>query len=75
VKRALRLPFAYKLRFVARLAGDHRVPWFTPLPLILLLLYLAMPLDVIPDFIPVIGGRETACVAGLPPASGVPCDH
>ena len=63
VKRAIRLPLAHKLRLVARLASDRRVPWIARIPLVLLLLYLAMPLDIIPDFIPVIGQLDDLLVA------------
>jgi hypothetical protein len=64
VKRAVRLPFAHQHRLVARLARDRRVPWFTRLPLVALLLYLAMPLDIIPDFMPVIGHLDDLLIAG-----------
>lgn len=65
VKRAMSLPFAHKFRLVARLAGDHRVPWRARIPLVMLLVYLAMPLDIIPDFIPVIGQLDDLLVAGI----------
>ena len=61
----MRLPFAHQLRFAARLAVDPRVPWYTRVPLVGLLVYLAMPLDIIPDFIPVIGQLDDLLVAGL----------
>lgn len=61
----MRLPFAHQFRFVTRLGFDRRVPWTTRVPLILLLLYLAMPLDIIPDFIPVIGHLDDLLVAGI----------
>ncbi len=65
VKLAMDLPFAHQLRFAARLAADPRVPWYTRVPLVGLLLYLAMPLDIIPDFIPIIGQLDDLLVAGV----------
>jgi len=44
-----------KLSLVGRLLRDSRVPWWAKALLPALALYLAMPLDVIPDFIPVLG--------------------
>ena len=61
----MHLPFAHQLRFAARLAADPRVPWYTRVPLVGLLLYLAMPLDIIPDFIPIIGQLDDLLVAGV----------
>ena len=49
-------------RGVWALARDPRVPWFVrvlPLPL---LVYLASPIDLIPDFIPVIGQADDILV-------------
>jgi uncharacterized membrane protein YkvA (DUF1232 family) len=65
VKRAMRLPLAHKLRFATRLAVDARVPLPARMALFALLVYLAMPLDIIPDFIPVIGYLDDLLVAGI----------
>jgi uncharacterized membrane protein YkvA (DUF1232 family) len=43
------------LRLVTRLARDETVPWVVRLRLWVLLGYLALPIDVVPDFIPVVG--------------------
>jgi len=43
------------LRLVGRLARDRSLPWSVRLRLWLLVGYLAMPLDLVPDVIPVIG--------------------
>jgi uncharacterized membrane protein YkvA (DUF1232 family) len=55
VKRAAKLPIGRKFRLASRLARDRRIP--APVRLIppAAVLYLAMPIDIIPDFIPVVG--------------------
>ena len=65
VKRAMRLPVAHRFRLAWRLARDRRVPLRARLPLGALVVYLAMPLDIIPDFIPVIGQVDDLLVAGV----------
>ncbi len=62
VKRVMRLPLRAKLRLAFGLMGDGRVPWVARLLLPALVLYLASPLDIIPDFIPVIGYLDDALV-------------
>jgi uncharacterized membrane protein YkvA (DUF1232 family) len=48
------------LRLVARLARDPRVPHPARVRLWLLLAYLALPFDLVPDFIPVLGYADDA---------------
>ncbi|WP_033442064.1 YkvA family protein [Saccharothrix sp. NRRL B-16314] len=48
------------LRLVTRLARDHRVPRAARVRLWLLLAYLALPFDLVPDFIPVLGYADDA---------------
>jgi uncharacterized membrane protein YkvA (DUF1232 family) len=48
-----------------RLMGDARVPRSRKVLLGLLLGYLAMPFDLVPDFIPVAGQLDDAIVVGL----------
>lgn len=62
VRRVARLPWGAKLRLAAGLWHDRRVPLVARLVLPALVLYLAMPVDVIPDFIPVIGYLDDALV-------------
>ncbi len=46
-----------------RLLGDPRVPRRAKAALSLLVLYLAMPFDLVPDFIPVAGQLDDAILA------------
>jgi len=48
-----------------RLLGDERVPRSRKLSLVLLLAYLALPIDLIPDFIPVAGQLDDAILVAL----------
>lgn len=48
-----------------RLLEDRRVPRRRKLVLALLLAYLATPIDLVPDFIPVAGQLDDALIAGL----------
>lgn len=50
---------------VRRLLGDPRVPRRRKLLLALLVGYLAMPFDLVPDFIPVAGQLEDAIIVAL----------
>jgi uncharacterized membrane protein YkvA (DUF1232 family) len=51
------------LRLLRRLAADPALPRGVRIRLALLLAYLAMPFDLIPDFIPVLGHADDAIVA------------
>ncbi|MFC4003198.1 YkvA family protein [Prauserella oleivorans] len=50
------------LRLVRRLAADSSLPRGVRIRLGLLLAYLAMPIDLIPDFIPVLGYADDAII-------------
>jgi uncharacterized membrane protein YkvA (DUF1232 family) len=52
-------------RLFKRLAGDPRVPRRNKLALALAAGYLAMPIDLVPDFIPVAGQLDDAIVVAL----------
>jgi uncharacterized membrane protein YkvA (DUF1232 family) len=53
------------LRLVHRLAGDDTLPRGVRVRLWLLLAYLAMPIDLVPDFVPVLGHADDAIVVVL----------
>lgn len=61
-QRMSRLPFKKKLQLALRVLGDRRVSWALRLFAVILVLYLAMPFDFIPDFIPVIGYADDLIV-------------
>ncbi len=50
------------LRLVRRLSGDRSLPRGVRIRLGLLLVYLASPIDLIPDFIPVLGYADDAII-------------
>jgi uncharacterized membrane protein YkvA (DUF1232 family) len=50
---------------IRRLMGDARVPRRRKLLLALLVGYLALPFDLVPDFIPVAGLLDDAVIAAL----------
>jgi uncharacterized membrane protein YkvA (DUF1232 family) len=62
VRRVLRLPLRHKLRLALALVREPRIPLPVRAVPPALVLYLAMPLDVIPDFIPVIGHLDDVLV-------------
>jgi uncharacterized membrane protein YkvA (DUF1232 family) len=53
------------LVLVKRLLGDARVPPHRKLLLLLLVGYLAMPFDLVPDFVPVAGQLDDAILVTL----------
>jgi uncharacterized membrane protein YkvA (DUF1232 family) len=48
-----------------RLLGDPRVSGWRKAAIIVLIAYLAMPIDLVPDFIPVAGQLDDAIVVAL----------
>jgi uncharacterized membrane protein YkvA (DUF1232 family) len=62
LREALRL-LPDVLRLVRRLAADPALPRGVRIRLGLLLAYLACPIDLIPDFIPVLGYADDAIIA------------
>ena len=49
----------------ARLIRDHRVPRRSKVLLGLLVAYLAMPIDLVPDFVPIAGQLDDAILVAL----------
>jgi len=64
IKEALRI-IPDVVRLVKRLATDQGLPWGLRWRLWLLLGYLALPIDLVPDFLPVIGYADDAIVVML----------
>ncbi len=52
-------------RLLRRLAADRTVPVGVRVWLVVLLVYLVSPIDVIPDFIPVLGYADDALVVAI----------
>ena len=61
LQQALRL-LPDLLRLLRRLAGDRSLPRGVRVRLWLLLVYLAIPIDVIPDVIPILGYADDAII-------------
>jgi uncharacterized membrane protein YkvA (DUF1232 family) len=64
VKEALRL-LPDLLRLIKRMAADADTPRGIRIGLAVLLVYLASPIDLIPDFIPVLGYADDAIIVAL----------
>jgi uncharacterized membrane protein YkvA (DUF1232 family) len=48
-----------------RLIGDERIPCHRKVALLGLVVYLSVPIDLVPDFIPVVGQLDDVIVAAL----------
>jgi uncharacterized membrane protein YkvA (DUF1232 family) len=53
------------LRLLRRLAADSTVPRGARVRLALLIAYLAIPFDLVPDFVPVLGYADDAIIVSL----------
>ncbi|MFL6121208.1 YkvA family protein [Actinophytocola sp.] len=61
LREALRL-LPDVLRLIRRLAADRSLPRAVRVRIALLLVYLALPIDLIPDFVPVLGYADDAII-------------
>ena len=59
------LPWTKKVRLVWALSRDKRVPELTRMIVLAPALYLISPIDIMPDFIPVLGRIDDAAIFGL----------
>lgn len=64
MKEALRL-LPDLLALLRRLAADRTLPRGIRIRLVLLLVYLASPIDLVPDFLPVIGYADDVIIVAL----------
>jgi len=64
-RRFLALSTRTKLRFGRALLADRHTGWMARAVLLLLVGYLALPFDLIPDFIPVLGQADDLLVIVL----------
>jgi uncharacterized membrane protein YkvA (DUF1232 family) len=53
------------IRLVRRLASDRSIPRSARLPVWALLAYLACPIDLVPDFLPIVGYADDAVLTAL----------
>ena len=53
------------VRLLRRLAADPTLPRGVRIRLTLLLVYLALPIDLVPDFIPVVGYADDAVIVAI----------
>ena len=53
------------VRLIRRLAADRTVPTGCRVWLVFLLIYLASPIDLVPDFVPVLGYADDAVIVAL----------
>ena len=59
------------VRLLHRLVSDPALPWRVRIVLALLLGYLLSPIDLIPDFVPVLGYADDAIIAAIAIRSAV----
>jgi uncharacterized membrane protein YkvA (DUF1232 family) len=64
LREALRL-LPDLLGLLRRLAGDRSLPWTVRARIVSLMFYLALPIDLIPDVIPVLGYADDAIIVTL----------
>ena len=65
MSRVQGLSWPQRASLIAALARDPRLPWRVRLVPFLVAAYIASPLDLIPDFVPLIGQLDDIAVLGL----------
>jgi uncharacterized membrane protein YkvA (DUF1232 family) len=64
-QRLQALPWQERFTLAASLSFDERLPPLTRLLLPAVVLYLCLPIDLIPDFVPVVGQVDDAVAVGV----------
>ena len=64
-RRIMTLPLRAKARLLWRMARDPQVPLRAKAVLPAIAAYLLVPVDIIPDFIPVLGQLDDIVVVGI----------
>lgn len=64
LRRIQDLSWEQRMKLAGRLFTDREIPLPTRAILVVLILYLALPIDFIPDFIPVIGQIDDVMILG-----------
>lgn len=64
VRAVLQLPWRSKLTLLRRVMADRRVPLWVKTLIPVLGLYLLSPVDLIPDFVPVLGYLDDVLILG-----------
>jgi uncharacterized membrane protein YkvA (DUF1232 family) len=59
------LPVRQKARLARALLAEPRLPAFSRLVLMALVVYVALPIDIVPDFIPVLGQIDDVVMIAL----------
>lgn len=53
------------IKFFGRLSVDKKLPWRQRIAVMCLVLYLASPVDLVPDFIPLLGYTDDVVITAL----------
>jgi uncharacterized membrane protein YkvA (DUF1232 family) len=64
MRRIQDLSWENRFRLAGRLLNDEHIPLINRAILVLIVVYLAMPIDLIPDFIPVLGQIDDIIILG-----------
>jgi uncharacterized membrane protein YkvA (DUF1232 family) len=64
LRRIQDLSWENRFRLAGRLVSDEQIPLVNRAILVLIVVYLALPIDLIPDFIPVLGQIDDIVILG-----------